>query len=81
MNPPAKADDARTRRAAQALVLWQGLVLVGICVVTALSIWHLRRRANVIRDRLRPRQFPAESLSDIADACRPGDKSDHDDPK
>ncbi len=55
----------RARRAAQALILWEAVVLSGISAVTGLAIWHLRRRAHVIRDQFRPSRLPAESLKEI----------------
>jgi len=55
----------RARRAAQALILWEAVVLVGIGAVTTLAIWHLRRRSRVIREQFRPRQFPAEPRSEF----------------
>lgn len=61
----------RARRAAQALILWEAVVLVGIGAVTALAIWHLRRRSRVIREQFRPRQFPAEPRGEF-----PGDFRD-----
>lgn len=61
----------RARRAAQALILWEAVVLVGIGAVTTLAIWHLRRRSRVIREQFRPRQFPPESRGEF-----PGDFRD-----
>ncbi len=65
MTPAKTANALRTRRAAQALVLWQAVVLTGISTVTVLSIWHLRRRSRMIRARLRPQHFPEKSLAEI----------------
>ncbi len=67
MTPADPAEKLRTRRAAQALALWQGVVLTGISAVTVLSIWHLRRRSRMIRARLRPQHFPEKSLAEIHD--------------
>lgn len=51
----------RARRAAQALILWEAIVLIGIGAVTSLAIWHLRRRSSVIREQFRPKQLPPET--------------------
>ena len=55
----------RARRAAQALILWEAVVLVGIGLVTLMAIWHLRRRSRVIREQFRPRYLPAEPRSEF----------------
>ncbi|MBI1325138.1 hypothetical protein GC170_18390 [bacterium] len=55
----------RARRAAQALILWEAIVLIGICAVTSLAIWHLRRRSSVIREQFRPRQLPPQTRGEI----------------
>jgi len=79
MTPAKSADKLRTRRAAQALALWQGVVLTGISTVTVLSIWHLRRRSRMIRDRLRPQHFPEKSLADLqAELSEPAPDALHD---
>lgn len=55
----------RARRAAQALILWEAVVLVGIGAVTTLAIWHLRRRSRIIREQFRPKHLPPESRSEV----------------
>ena len=66
MKPAIARNRLRARKAAQALILWESVVLVGIGSVTALAIWHLRRRSRIIRENFRPTRLPAESLQDIA---------------
>lgn len=62
MSLPRADRSQRTRRAAQALVLWQSLVLAGIVLVTLFAIWHLRRRSRVIRAKFKPQYHPEETL-------------------
>lgn len=45
---------ARERRVRQAAVLWGGMTLGGVGVVSAFALWHLFRRGRRLRDRLGP---------------------------
>jgi hypothetical protein len=49
--PAASRRAAQARRAAR---LWGELTLGGIAVVGALTIWHLRRRARLLREGAPP---------------------------
>jgi hypothetical protein len=49
--PPPPSARQRLGRLAR---LWGELTLGGIVLITLLSVWHLRRRAALVRDRLGP---------------------------
>lgn len=51
---PKTDDPERRRRVGEALKLWGGLTLSGVVVLSALGIWHLRRRGWMVRERLGP---------------------------
>ena len=36
------------------VVLWQLLALAGITIVSILTIWHLKRRSMIVRNRIKP---------------------------
>lgn len=36
------------------VVLWQLLALAGISIVSILTIWHLKRRGMIVRNRIKP---------------------------
>ena len=36
------------------VVLWQMLALAGITIVSILTIWHLKRRGMIVRNRIKP---------------------------
>jgi hypothetical protein len=52
----ARTVDAERRRArkVEAAVLWGSMTLSGIGIVSVLTLWHLSRRAQMLRDRLGP---------------------------
>jgi hypothetical protein len=51
--------------------LWGELTLGGILLITLLTLWHLRRRARLVRDRL----GPPRARPDL-DPGQPGPRSD-----
>lgn len=63
-NSDAPRRRARERRARQAVVLWGGMTLGGVGVVSAFVLWHLFRRGRLLRDRLGPPRGPALSGDD-----------------
>ena len=63
-NSDAPRRRARERQARQAAVLWGGMTLGGVGVVSAFAIWHLVRRGRLLRDRLGPPRGSAFSDDD-----------------
>jgi hypothetical protein len=51
---PTLTKAEQRRRVGQLARLWGELTLAGILILTALVLWHLRRRGRLIRERLGP---------------------------
>ncbi len=50
--PPLLPPDKRRIR--DAVVLWQLLTLAGLVLVSVFTIWHLKRRGSIVRNRIEP---------------------------
>ncbi|GIW88447.1 MAG: hypothetical protein KatS3mg108_2771 [Isosphaeraceae bacterium] len=44
----------RRRRVGEAVRLWGGIALGGVLILGGLTIWHLKRRGWLVRERLGP---------------------------
>lgn len=70
--PPSLPPDKRRIR--DAVVLWQLLTLAGLVVVSVFTIWHLKRRGSIVRNRIEPPVIRSGALKnppEIADEPGP----------
>ncbi|MFM7318594.1 MAG: hypothetical protein ACKO85_07120 [Isosphaeraceae bacterium] len=69
--PPLLQPDKR--RIADAVVLWQLLTLAGLVVVSVFTIWHLKRRGSIVRNRIEPPVIRSGGLNGPSDeSAEPG---------
>ncbi|HEU5115940.1 MAG TPA: hypothetical protein VFT74_04620 [Isosphaeraceae bacterium] len=58
MKPPDSKDvpqsDSARSRVGSAIALWGTLTLSGVSILGAFTLWHLKRRARLVRERLGP---------------------------
>jgi uncharacterized oligopeptide transporter (OPT) family protein len=76
-----RPDAEKRRRAVQALVLWESLVLIGIGAVSILSIWHLRRRSRLIRSKFRPQRHLEDTFEESEPALSGLDEISRNEPR
>ena len=49
-----KPIDDRKKKIRELVVLWQLITVGAIALIGALTIWHLKRRASLVKSRLSP---------------------------
>lgn len=54
MNDEAGERLVKKKLVRQAVALWQLITLAGVGILSVFIIWHLRRRAAIVRGRIQP---------------------------
>ncbi len=66
---PGSGTEAGRRRTARAIGMFAGVSLSGVTLLGGLAIWHLSRRARLIRERASPvKDARWPELPDVADS-------------
>ncbi|MCY2936605.1 MAG: hypothetical protein NT172_20890 [Planctomycetota bacterium] len=67
MTEAQSRDKPKDERIRKMVILWEIITLSGISMITIFIIWHLRRRAEIVKSNVRPTSIKNTGLELQAD--------------
>jgi hypothetical protein len=67
MTEAKSRDKPKDDRIRKMVILWEIITLSGISIITVFIIWHLRRRAEIVKSNVRPTSIKITDLELQAD--------------
>ncbi|MEI7922099.1 MAG: hypothetical protein WCJ40_09340 [Planctomycetota bacterium] len=67
MTEAQSRDKPKDERIRKMVILWEIITLSGISIITVFIIWHLRRRAEIVKSNVRPTSIKNTGLELQAD--------------
>ncbi|RLT13455.1 MAG: hypothetical protein DWI24_04455 [Planctomycetota bacterium] len=67
MTEAQSRDKPKDDRIRKLVILWEIITLSGISMITIFIIWHLRRRAEIVKSNVRPTSIKITDLELQAD--------------